>query len=372
MPVGLPDAARALSLISVVMPNETSLAALRRGVVIPAVPLALNPQRRFDERRQRALMRYYVDAGAGGVAVGMHFTQFEIRLPGIDLFEPVLRVCAEAIDAQAQSSGRAVFKVAGIAGGTPDAVRQAELARELGYDFGIVAVANFKGCLEPQMLHHIREVAKVIPLFGFYIIFDTIGMPLTFRFWRELAEIEGIHAIKIAPFNRYYTIDVCRAIAEAGRENDITLYTGNDDSILTDLLTPFRFTVNGEQKTIRIRGGLLGQWACWTRRAVELLEDVHRIVESGAAIPPRMLTLAAEITDANAALFDAINAFKGSIPGVNEVLRRQGLLESIVTLKPNECLSPGQAEDMDRVCRDYAHLTDDDFVRENLDRWLSQ
>lgn len=317
-------------------------------------------------------MRYYVDAGAGGVAVGMHFTQFEIRLPGIDLYEPVLRTCAEAIDAQSAKSGRPVFKVAGIAGSTADALRQAGTARDLGYDFGIVAVANFKGCLEQQMLHHIREIAKVIPLFGFYIIFDTIGMPLTFHFWRELADIEGIHAIKIAPFNRYYTIDVCRAIAEAGRENSITLYTGNDDSILVDLLTPFRFTVNGQPKTIRIRGGLLGQWACWTTKAVELLENVHRITAENAPLPSDLLSLAAEITDANAALFDAINGFKGSIPGVNEILRRQGFLENILTLKSNECLSPGQAEDIDRVCRCYPHLTDDRFVRENLHRWLEE
>lgn len=315
-------------------------------------------------------MRYYVDAGAGGIAVGMHFTQFEIRLPGIDLYEPVLRTCAEAIDAQSAECGRPVFKVAGLAGPTADAIRQAETARDLGYDFGIVAVANFKGGLEQQMLHHIREIAKVIPLFGFYIIFDTIGMPLTFDFWRKLADIEGIHAIKIAPFNRYYTIDVCRAVAEAGREKTITLYTGNDDSILTDLLTPFRFTVNGEQRTVRIRGGLLGQWACWTKRAVELLERVHQLVDGGGAIPPEMLTLAAEITDANAALFDAIHGFKGSIPGVNEILHRQGFLETIATLKPDECLSPGQMEDIERVCRDYPHLTDDEFVKNNLNLWM--
>ncbi len=343
---------------------------IRRGTVIPAAPLALNAARRFDERYQRALMRYYVDAGAGAVAVGMHFTQFEIRLPGIDLFHPVLKTSAEAIDAQASARGRTVAKIAGIAGSTPDAIAQAETARDLGYDYGIVAVANFKGCLEQQMLHHLREISQVIPLFGFYIIFADIGMPLTFSFWRELAEMDNVHGIKIAPFNRYYTIDVCRAIAEAGKEDAITLYTGNDDSIIHDLITPFRFQVNGEHKTIRIRGGLLGQWACWTRRAVEMLDDIHRLVETGDPIPAEWLTRAAELTDANGALFDAINHFDGSIPGVNEVLRRQGLLPGIETLKPKEVLSPGQLEDIDRVCAAYPHLTDDDFVRENLDQWL--
>ena len=352
------------------LPTPEIQEIIRRGTVIPAAPLALNAARRFDERYQRALMRYYVEAGSGAVAVGMHFTQFEIRLPGIDLYRPVLQTCAEAIDAHAAELGRPVGKIAGIAGSTADAIKQAEVARELGYDYGIVAVANFKGCLEAQMLHHIREISKVMPLFGFYIIFADIGMPLTYRFWRELVEMENIHGIKIAPFNRYYTLDVCRALADAGTEDSITLYTGNDDSIITDLLTPFRFKVGDKSKTIRIRGGLLGQWACWTRRAVTMLEEIHQLTENNAPIPAEWLTQAAELTDANSALFDAINRFDGSIPGVNEVLRRQGLLPGIWTLKPQEALSPGQQEEIDRVCQAYPHLTDDEFVRENLDRWL--
>jgi len=350
---------------TVLSPEKLDL--IRRGTVIPATPLALDVRRRFDARRQRALMRYYIDAGVGGIAVGMHFTQFEIRMPGIDLYEPVLRECAEEIDSWSAANGKTIVKIAGINGRTPDALRQAEVARELGYDCAIVSMAAFGQALDQEMLHHMKELGKVMPLFGFYLLTGVGGIMLPYRFWRELVELEAVIGIKIAPFDRYGTIDVVRAVAESGRAEAVTLYTGNDDSIIYDLITPFRFGGT----TVRIRGGLLGQWACWTKRAVELLERVHGMVERGEAIGPEMLTLSAEITDANAALFDPAHRFAGSIPGVNEILRRQGLLEGIWTLKPDEVLSPGQAEEIDRVTRAYPHLTDDAFVAEHRDRWLA-
>ncbi|HEY0968383.1 MAG TPA: dihydrodipicolinate synthase family protein [Opitutaceae bacterium] len=346
-------------------------ALIRQGTVIPATPLALNAQRRFDERRQRALMRYYIDAGVGGIAVGMHFTQFEIRTPGIDLFEPVLRVCADEIDRYTARTGRTIVKVAGINGRTSSALKQAETARDLGYHVGIVSMAAFGGAMEQEMIHHVRELARVMPLFGFYLLTGVGGIKLPYAFWREFVEIENVVGIKIAPFDRYGTVDVARALADAGRENDITLYTGNDDSILYDFLTPFRFGPPEAVRTVRVRGGLLGQWACWTKRAVELHARLLDLADRGGPIPPELLTLSAQVTDANAALFDPAHGYAGSIPGVNEILCRQGLLEGIWTLKRDEVLSPGQREEIDRVCAAYPHLTDDDFVRENLARWLT-
>jgi hypothetical protein len=352
------------------LPSEV-LDVIRRGTVIPATPLALNAKRQFDERRQRALMRYYIDAGAGGIAVGMHFTQFEIRTPGIDLFEPVLRVCADEIDLHASRTGRTVAKIAGFNGRTADALKQAETARSLGYHFGIASMAAFRGAMEQEMVHHMRELAQVMPMFGFYLLTGVGGIHLPYSFWRELVEIENIVGIKIAPFDRYGTVDVTRALADAGREDDITLYTGNDDSILYDFITPFRFGTPDSARTVRIRGGLLGQWACWTKRAVELHARLLRVADGAEPITPELLTLSAQITDANAALFDPAHNYAGSIPGVNEILRRQGLLEGIWTLKRDEVLSPGQSDEIDRVCAAYPHLTDDDFVAANLERWLN-
>lgn len=345
------------------------LALLRQGCVIPAVPLALDNQRKFDARSQQRLMRYYVDAGAGGVAVGMHFTQFEIRNPGIDLFRPVLAACAEAVDGQAAKAGRPMLKIAGLSGGTETAVRQAEIAAELGYDFAIPSMAVFKGALDEDMLYHMRKIAEVIPLFGFYLLTGVGGIHLSYRFWREVMELENLYGIKIAPFNRYFTLDVTRALADSGRMDDITLYTGNDDSIIHDLITPFRYRYGDEVRTVRIVGGLLGQWGCWTRQAVALLETCHAVAEGRRPLTPELLTLSAEITDANAALFDPGNGYAGSIPGVNEVLRRQGLMQNALTLKPNEVMSPGQVEEIDRVLAAYPHLRDDDFVSANLNHW---
>jgi len=345
------------------------LELIRRGVALPATPLALTPERQFDSFRQKVLMRYYVDAGVGGVAVGMHFTQFEIRNPGVGLFEPVMKTCAEELDRLSADRGRPLVKIAGINGLTSDALLQARLAKDLGYDFAIISMAAFgPNALEQDMIHHVREIANVMPVFGFYLLTGVGGIHLSYPFWRELVEIENVYGIKIAPFDRYGTVDVVRAVADAGRQEEITLYTGNDDSILYDLATPFDFG-SGE---VRIRGGLLGQWACWTKTAVDFLERMHRWWDSGEPLSREMLTLSAQMTDANAAIFDARHTFAGSIPGVHEILRRQGFLDTIVTLKPDEVLAPGQAEEIERVCKAYPHLTDDAFVRDNLNRWLGE
>jgi dihydrodipicolinate synthase/N-acetylneuraminate lyase len=343
---------------------------IRQGVVIPAVPLALDRERRFDPRRQRALIAYYLDAGAGGIAVGMHFTQFAIRRPGIDLFEPVLRVCGEVVDAYVARTGRPVAKLAGLNGRTAEARAQAETARRLGYDLAIVSLAAFPDAPERELLRHMRRLADVLPLFGFYLLTGVGGVFLPYSFWRELADLPGLYGIKIAPFNRYQTLDVVRAVAHAGRHDELVLYTGNDESIVHDLVTPFTFRVDGQERVVRMKGGLLGQWACWTKRAVELLAEVHALVARDGAVPAELLARAAQITDANAAIFDAAHGFAGSIPGLHEILRRQGLFAGTWTLNPAENLSPGQREDLDRVCAAYPHLADDDFVRANLDRWL--
>ncbi len=335
---------------------------LRKGVVIPAHPLALTPERRLDERRQRALTRYYLAAGAGGVAVGVHTTQFAIRDPKHGLFRPVLELAIEEL------RGRDVVKVAGICGPTSQAVAEAEFAASCGYDAGLLSLGALKEASVEELIAHARAVAAIIPVFGFYLQPAVGGRVLPYAFWRRFVEIDNVVAIKIAPFNRYQTLDVVRAVAESGRAGEIALYTGNDDSILYDLLTEFRFG----GVTVRIVGGLLGHWAVWTRRAVELLESVHYCVlhEHAHPICADWFRLAAEITDANAALFDAANNFRGCIAGIHEVLRRQGLLAGRWCLDPEEDLSAGQLEEIERVIRSYPHLTDDDFVRENLDAWL--
>ncbi|UCH33262.1 MAG: dihydrodipicolinate synthase family protein [Armatimonadota bacterium] len=339
---------------------------VKRGMVIPAHPLALTAERRLDERRQHALTRYYLDAGAGGVAVGVHTTQFEIRQPGIDLFEPVLELASETVDAHPSGQARRVLKVAGVCGKTPQALKEATFAASHGYHAGLVSLSALADADVPALIEHCREVAEILPVFGFYLQPAVGGRILPYEFWRQFAEIENVLAIKIAPFNRYQTLDVVRAICEAGRAGDIALYTGNDDNIIVDLLQEYRF---GDHRA-RVAGGLLGHWAVWTRGAVEQLERIHAIAERGDPIPSETLTLAAEVTDCNAAFFDAANGFAGCIAGIHEVLRRQGLLEGIWCLNPNECLSAGQAQEIDRVYRAYPHLNDDDFVAAHVDEWL--
>jgi hypothetical protein len=338
-------------------------AALHGGLVIPACPLALTSDRRLDDRRQRALVRYYLAAGAGGLAVGVHTTQFAIRHPSHALYRPVLQLVAEELN----RPGRTAFlRIAGICGLTPQARSEAAVARELGYHAGLLSLGALQGEPEDRLLDHCRAVAEAIPVVGFYLQPSAGGRVLPFSFWRRFAQIDRVVAIKIAPFNRYQTIDVIRAVIEAGRE-DIALYTGNDDNIIPDLVTPYRFGTTER----RIVGGLLGQWAVWTRAAANLLAECHRVVEQGGVVPADLLRRHVELTDANAAIFDAANQFRGCIPGVHEVLRRQGLLAGTWSLDPAETLSPGQAEEIDRVCQAYPHLTDDAFVRENLDRWLA-
>ena len=334
---------------------------LLAGQVIPAHPLALTEERTLDERHQRALTRYYVAAGAGGMAVGVHTTQFAIRDPEFALLEPVLELASRTADEALASSPRPFVKVAGIVGRTREAMREARLAIDHGYHCGLLSLVAWRDVADPQVLVHCRAVAEAIPLFGFYLQPAVGGRVLGYEFWRAFLEIPNVVAIKIAPFDRYRTLDVVRAVVDSGR-NDVALYTGNDDSILVDLLTRFP---GGR----RIVGGLLGQWAMWTRRAVEMLEAV-RCASEDEPIDRAWLSGAAAITDANGAIFDARNAFRGCIPGIHEVLRRQGLMRGTWCLAPDEVLSEGQREEIDRVLRAYPRLTDDEFVAERLDDWL--
>jgi dihydrodipicolinate synthase/N-acetylneuraminate lyase len=349
------------------MPPRAPLARLRRGVVIPAHPLALTAARRLDERRQRALTRYYLAAGAGGVAVGVHTTQFAIRDPKVGLYRPVLALAAGTLDETAR--GRRAVRVAGLVGPTRQAVREAAIAADLGYHAGLLSLGALARATDDALIAHARAVADVLPLFGFYLQPAAGGRPLGYAFWRRLCEIENVVAIKVAPFDRYATLEVMRAVAASGRARDIALYTGNDDHILLDLVTPFRFRGAGRTRAVRMVGGLLGHWAFWTRRAVEQLAACRDALRRGA-VPRRLLALAAEVTDANAAVFDASNRYAGCIPGIHEVLRRQGLLAGSWCLDPAEVLSPGQRAEIGRVCAAYPHLSDDAFVAGHLDEWL--
>ena len=389
---------------------------LQRGLVIPASPLALNARRQWDERRQLGLWRYYAAAGAGGIAVGVHTTQFAIRDPKIGLFRPLLALAAQEFDrldaARVVGGGWRVVgekpivsatrppspaprhplvRIAGICGQTGQAVGEAAIAQDLGFHAGLLSLGAMRDADEDTLLVHCRTVAGIIPLVGFYLQPAVGGRVLPYSFWRRFVEIENVAAIKIAPFSRYQTLDVVRAVAESGRD-DIALYTGNDDNIVLDLLTPYRFSIGGRVAERRIVGGLLGHWAVWTRRAVELLEAVvscRLSVVSGSSRQPTtdnrelttdncqlttancdLLQRAVEVTDANAAFFDVAHGFAGCIAGLHEVLRRQGLLEGTWCLDPNETLSPGQSEEIGRVYRMYPHLSDDEFVAEHRDGWL--
>jgi dihydrodipicolinate synthase/N-acetylneuraminate lyase len=344
--------------------------ALRAGLVIPAHPLALSDTRRLDERRQRALTRYYHAAGAGGIAVGVHTTQFEIRRPEHGLYRPVLELAARTVAECDRATGRQTVRIAGICGDMRQAVAEAELAAELGYHAGLLSLGALREAADEELLRHCRDVAQTLPLMGFYLQPSVGGRLLSRGFWREFVQIPNVLAIKIAPFNRYQTLDVVRAVAESGRAGEVALYTGNDDNIVVDLLTEFDIPTGTERQRVAIVGGLLGHWACWTRRAVELLEQCRQ-ARSLEQIPASLLTLAGQVTDCNAAFFDAANQFAGCIPGIHEVLRRQGLLANIHCLNPHEQLSRGQAEEIDRVYQAYPQLNDDDFVAEHVADWLS-
>jgi dihydrodipicolinate synthase/N-acetylneuraminate lyase len=352
------------------MPPSWVIQSLRDGQVIPAHPLALTATRRLDERRQRALTRYYHAAGAGGVAVGVHTTQFAIREPRHGLLRPVLQLAAETVKSCDAATGGRTVLIAGICGPTPQAVREAQLATELGYHAGLLSLGALRSATDEDLFAHSRAVATEIPLVGFYLQPAVGGRILSRQFWQRFAEIPNVVAIKIAPFNRYQTLDVVQAVAAAGRAGEIALYTGNDDNIVVDLLTEYAVSTAAGEVRLRIPGGLLGHWACWTRSAVELLEACRR-TRHAATVPASLLTIAAQVTDMNAALFDAANGFAGCIAGVHEVLRRQGLLAGIWCLDDRETLSPGQAAELDRVSQAYPDLCDDAFVREHLDGWLS-
>jgi dihydrodipicolinate synthase/N-acetylneuraminate lyase len=339
-------------------------ALLQQGTVIPAHPLALTKQRQLDEKRQRGLTRYYMASGAGGVAVGVHTTQFEIRDPKINLYERVLQLAADEIS-QATLT-RPFIKVAGIVGPTQQALKEADLALKYGYDLGLLSMGGLQGWTEEQILDRVKAIAAVIPVFGFYLQPSVGGRIFTYDFWRAFADIPNIHAIKVASFNRYQTLDVVRAVCASDRRNDIALYTGNDDNIVADLLTTYRFTIHGQQIEKGFVGGLLGHWAVWTKKAVELLAVIKQCRNNGNAGMAELLTCNSEVTDMNAAIFDPSHHFHGCIPGIHEVLRRQGLLEGRWCLNPTEELSPGQLEEIDRVCAMYPHLIDDAFVKQLL------
>ncbi|MBE0537476.1 MAG: dihydrodipicolinate synthase family protein [Phycisphaerae bacterium] len=352
--------------------NNDIINRLQAGCVIPAHPLALETNGRIDVPRQRALTHYYLAAGAGGLAVGVHTTQFAIHDPKLGLLKPVLQLAAETAREHVEKTHqRRPIMIAGILGQTTQAVKEARLARETGYHVGLLSLTALAGRPIEELIDHARSVAEVIPLMGFYLQQCISGMALPQAFWRRFVEIENVVAIKIAPFSRYHTLDVLEAVAASGRAGEISLYTGNDDNIVLDLLTNYRFTLDGKTVNLRMAGGLLGQWACWTRKAVEILERVQHIRESGEPVPPELLTLAGQLTLANKAIFDADHSFAGCIPGILYVLKRQGILKNVHTLDPHEQLSPGQAEKIDRIILDHPHLTDDDFVRQNLSAWLS-
>ena len=347
------------------------LERLRSGCVIPAHPLALQSDNQIDERHQRGLTRYYLAAGAGGLAVGVHTTQFAIHNPKIGLYHPVLELAIETAG-QSVASGdcEEPIMIAGILGQTKQAIEEAKLARELGYHLGLLSLTALRGKSIEELIEHCQNVAEVIPVMGFYLQETISRMTLSAEFWRQFVAIPNVAAIKIAPFNRYHTLDVLKAVAESGRSGEVALYTGNDDNIIVDLLTRHDFNIESQTVSLQIVGGLLGQWACWTKTAVEHLERVRSIRAGGMAIPEEMLTLASQLTLANKAIFDADNHFKGCIPGISYVLKNQGLLEGIRSLESEERLSPGQAENIDQIIRDYPHLTDDTFVKENLHKWL--
>jgi len=348
--------------------NIEKFSALQSGVVIPALPLALNANRKLDERRQRAIMRYYFDAGAGGVAVAVHTTQFEIRLPKIGLFRPVLELAKEEHTRFVAKTSKPVVLISGVVGQTSQALQEARLAYDLGYDAVLLSLSALRNASNQELLQHCRAVADIIPVIGFYLQPAVGGRKLDVNFWREFAQIKNVIAIKMAPFNRYQTLDVVRGVVESGRSSEVLLYTGNDDNIVADLLTEYELSDGKNRIKKSVSGGLLGHWAVWTKKAVEMLELVRNLDPEKEV--RQLLTLGTKITDSNAAFFDAANNFAGCIVGLHEVLRRQGILEGIWTLNENEVLSPGQKEEIDRVYKAYPELNDDAFVAENLQKWL--
>lgn len=348
--------------------HEQALAILHEGTVIPAIPLVLNEKREFDPAGQRRLIRYYLACGVGGVAVAVHTTQFEIRRPEIGLFEPVLALAAEEFDAFERRTGKTLVRVAGVCGKSPQACAEAQTARDLGFDAVLVSPGGLADLTEEQLVERTRQVAQVMPVIGFYLQQACGGRRLSYEYWKAVAEVPNVQAIKCASFNRYQTIDLVRGVAASARRDEVALYTGNDDNIVVDLLTSFRFTVDGKTVEKRFVGGLLGHWSVWTRSVVELYREL-RAYQDGRDVPQELLARAAAITDCNGVFFDAAHGFAGCIPGVHEVLRRQGLMAGTWCLDPDEALSPGQAQEIDRVYRMYPELSDDAFVLAHRTEW---
>ena len=350
--------------------HEIALEKLHNGTVIPANPLALNPKREFDERRQRAVVRYYLDAGVGGLAVAVHTTQFEIRDPKHNLLERVLKVAKEEATKFEEKNNTTIVMVAGACGPKEQAVREAELAKSLGYDAVLLSPGGLNHLSEDEMVERTAAVAKVLPVIGFYLQTSVGGRVFTYNYWERICAIPGVVAIKAAPFNRYFSLDVVRAAALSERSDEIALYTGNDDNIVMDLISNYSFKVDGKVYEKRFVGGLLGHWSVWTKTAVDMYNKLKEI-RTRDAIPAEVLKLANAVTDTNAVFFDTANGFKGCIAGLHEVLRRQGLFEGIWCLNPEETMSEGQNEEIDRIYATYPELADDDFIKANLDKWLA-
>ena len=334
---------------------------LHEGTVIPAHPLALKHNLTIDENRQRALTRYYLSCGVGGLAVGVHTTQFEIRKPEFNYLETVLKITSEEISEELKN--RPLIKVAGICGPTAQALKEAELALKYGYDLGLVSLGGLNAWSDTELIKHMVSISEVIPVFGFYLQPSVGGRLLSFEYWRDFVEIPNVRAIKCAAFNRYQTLDVLRAVSFSKRRNEIALYTGNDDNIVADLLTPYRFHADGEFIEKRFVGGLLGHWAVWTKEAVELFNEIKKCIADNYSGADKLLSKGIAVTDMNAVIFDAKNSYKGCIAGIHEVLRRQGLMEGRWCLNPGEKLSTGQMEEIDRIYKEYPELTDDAFVK---------
>ena len=348
-----------------------ALEILKSGTVIPATPLALDENRRFDEYSQRLLMKYYLNCGVGGIATAVHSTQFEIRDPEVNLFEPILKLVSDEIDAFENKTGRVIVKVAGVCGKTEQAVKEATLAKKYGYDAVLLSPGGLNSLSEDELVKRTKAVAEVMPVIGFYLQTAVGGRHFSFEYWQKICEIPNVVAIKAAPFNRYMSLDIARAAALSTRSDEITLYTGNDDNIVIDLLTTYKFDVNGKHYEKGFEGGLLGHWSVWTKRAVELFELCKK-QKAGDSISAEMLSLANAVTDSNAVLFDGANAFAGCIPGLHYVLKKQGLMKSLNCINSNEVLSPGQDTEIERIYAMYPNLVDDDFVKENIESWKAE
>lgn len=338
------------------MINKEVYKKLFDGAFIPAHPLALNSDLSIDEESQRGLTRYYISCGVDGIAIGVHTTQFEIRDPKYNYYETVLRIASEEID-NSEIDG-SFIKVAGVCGPVSQAIQEAEIAKKHGYHLGLLSMGGLGSISEDDLIERTKAVAKVIPVFGFYLQPAVGGRILSYQFWEKFCEIENVCAIKVAPFNRYYTLDVVRAICNSTREKEIALYTGNDDNIVNDLITPYEFKVEERYVKKRIVGGLLGHYAVWTKKSVEIFNQIKEGIRNDKLDYNEILKIGVDITDMNAALFDVNNNFKGSISGIHEVLRRQGLMKGIWCLNPKEKLSLGQNEEITRVINQYNHLID--------------